>query len=108
MKTAHRPATTRSAGRRFGDRVRERLRISSWCLTSTDSATTARAPPGPASRATVARRWRNRTARSRMSPAYQDREIQEMLMNFAIRQPQAFRDAHAKLRALFQALEDQV
>jgi hypothetical protein len=32
-----------------GERFRERLRISSCCLTSTDSATTERAPPGPAS-----------------------------------------------------------
>src|ERR1700682_4236633 len=64
MKTAHRPATTRSEGRRLGDRFRERLRISSWCLTSTDSATTERAPPGPASRATVANRCRKRTDRS--------------------------------------------
>ena len=54
IKSVHRPATTRSEGRRLGDRFRERLRISSWCLTSTDSATTERAPPGPASRATVA------------------------------------------------------
>src|SRR5712691_6938953 len=77
-----------TARRRLGARFRERLRISNWCLTSMDSATTARAPPGPASRATVTRRWRNRTARSRMSAAYQDREIQEMLMNFAIRQAQ--------------------
>ena len=65
MKSAHRPATTRSEARSLGDRFRERLRISSWCLTSTDSATTERAPPGPASRATVASRCRNRTARSR-------------------------------------------
>ena len=27
--------------------------IQSWCLTSTDSATTERTPPGPASRATI-------------------------------------------------------
>jgi hypothetical protein len=44
----------RSETRRVGDRFRDRLRISSWCLTSTDSATRERAPPGPASRATVA------------------------------------------------------
>src|SRR5229473_8103531 len=72
MKSAHRPATTRSKGRRFGDRLRERLRTSSWCLTSTDSATTERAPPGPASRATVTSRCRNRTARSRTAESYQD------------------------------------
>ena len=69
MRSAHRPVTTRSESRRVGDRLRARLRISSWCLTSTDSATTERAPPGPASRATVARRWRKRTARSRTTPA---------------------------------------
>src|SRR3954465_2385537 len=72
MKTAHTPATTRSAGRRLGDRFRDRLRIRSWCLTSTDSATTERAPPGPASRATVASRCNNRTARSRTAGSYQD------------------------------------
>ena len=77
MRSAHTPATMRSARRRLGERFRERLRISSWCLTSTDSATTARAPPGPASRATVARRCRNRMARSRTTPAYQDRDIQK-------------------------------
>jgi hypothetical protein len=52
------------------------LRISSWCLTSTDSATTERAPPGPTSRTTVASRWRNRTATSRIAQSYQDRAIQ--------------------------------
>src|SRR5712691_3377114 len=55
----------RSATRRLGERLRDRLRMSSCCLTSTDSATTDRAPPGPASRATVANRCRKRTARSR-------------------------------------------
>jgi hypothetical protein len=74
IKTAHRPATTRSVKRRLGDRFRERLRISSWCLTSTDSATTERAPPGPASRTTVASRCRNRTARSCTAGSYQDRD----------------------------------
>src|SRR5436309_3136101 len=72
MKSAHRPATTRSEARSLGDRFRERLRISSWCLTSTDSATTERAPPGPASRATVTSRCRKRTARSRTAESYQD------------------------------------
>src|SRR5713101_3065963 len=72
-----------------GDRFRERLRISSWCLTSTDSATTERTPPGPASRATVASRSRTRTARSRTAQSYQDREIRRNLTNLAIRHPQA-------------------
>jgi hypothetical protein len=44
------------------------------CLTSTDSATTERAPPGPVSRATVATRCRNRTTRSRTAGSYQDRD----------------------------------
>jgi hypothetical protein len=66
MNSAHMPATMRSAQWRLGERFRDRLKISSCCLTSRDSATTARAPPGPASRATVARRWRNRTTSSRM------------------------------------------
>src|SRR5712691_12668947 len=65
MRSAQTPATMRSAKRRFGERFRDRLRMSSCCLTSTDSATTERAPPGPASRATVANRCRKRTARSR-------------------------------------------
>src|SRR5882762_7885856 len=81
IKHAHRPATTRSAERRLGDSFRDRFRISSWCLTRTDSATTARTPPGPASRATVVRRWRDRTARSRMPRSYQAGEIHEMLWN---------------------------
>src|SRR6266851_3042288 len=54
-KRAHKPATRRSEVRRFGDRCRERLRIKSCCLTRTDSATTERMPPGPESRARVAR-----------------------------------------------------
>src|SRR5882672_617064 len=86
-KFAHRPATTRSEGRRLGDRFRERLRISSWCLTSTDSATTERAPPGPASRATVASRCRNRTARSRTAGSYQDRDTGKecfLILQFAM------------------------
>src|SRR5258706_11718590 len=77
MKTAHRPATTRSAERRLGDRFRDRLRISSWCLASTDLATTERAPPGPASRATVVSRCKNRMARSRTAGSYQDRDTRK-------------------------------
>jgi hypothetical protein len=45
MSSVHTPAMRRSASRRFGERFRERLSISSCCLTKTDSATTARAPP---------------------------------------------------------------
>ena len=53
MKRAHKPATRRSELRRLGDRCRKRWRIRSCCLTRTDSATTERMPPGPASRARV-------------------------------------------------------
>lgn len=56
---------------RFGERCRDRFRISSWCLTSTDSATTARVPPGPASRAMVVSRCRSRMAKSRTVRSYQ-------------------------------------
>jgi hypothetical protein len=75
MRSAHTPATTRSERRRLGERLRERLRIRTWCLRSTDSATTDRAPPGPASRATVASRCRNRTAKSRTAQSDQDRDF---------------------------------
>jgi hypothetical protein len=74
ITSAHRATTTRSERRRLGDRFRDRLRISSWCLTSTDSATTDRAPPGRASRATVASRCRTRTARARTARCYQVRD----------------------------------
>ena len=37
MRSVHTPAAMRSARRRWGERFRERLRISSCCLTSTDS-----------------------------------------------------------------------
>jgi hypothetical protein len=63
----------------------DRLRISSWCLTSTDSAITERAPPAPASRATVASRCRKRTARSRTAASRQDREILRNAHALAIR-----------------------
>jgi hypothetical protein len=64
---AHNPVISRSATRRLGERCRERFRIRSCCLTRTDSATTERAPPGPASRAIVVMRWMKSTARSRMT-----------------------------------------
>ena len=82
IKSAHRPTTTRSEGRRFGDRFRDRLRISSWCLTSTDSATTERAPPGPARRVTAASRCRKdgQIAHRTMLPS--SRHWRRMLRNF--------------------------
>src|SRR4030095_1614639 len=64
---AHNPVISLSATRRLGERCRERFRIRSCCLTRTDSATTERAPPGPASRAIVVMRWMKSTARSRMT-----------------------------------------
>jgi hypothetical protein len=67
MRRAHKPATTRSQTRRLGERCRERFRTRSCCLTRTDSATTKRAPPGPASRAIVVMRWMKSTARTRMT-----------------------------------------
>src|SRR4051794_33031466 len=89
MKSAHRPATTRSAGGRLGDRFRDRLRINNCCLTSTDSATTARAPPGPARRATVVSKWRNRTATSRTGASYQDGDTAPNAREFGIRHAHA-------------------
>ena len=54
MNSAHTPARIRSDAQRFGARCRVRFRMSSCCLTKTDSATTDRRPPGPISRARVA------------------------------------------------------
>src|SRR4029077_3989022 len=72
MQRAHNPATRRSEKHRLGDRCRERLRIRSWCLTRTDSATTERVPPGPKSRAKVAMTWMKSMTRSRISESYQE------------------------------------
>jgi hypothetical protein len=90
----------RSAERRFGDRFRDRFRISSWCLTSIDSATTARAPPGPASRAMVVSRCRNRMAKSRTARSYQhcDRDTERSrICEFAMDRSLA-RCAHSSQR----------
>ena len=65
ISSAHAPANTRSRNRRRGDRFLERLRINNCCFRSSDSATTARTPPGLASRATVASTCTRRTASSR-------------------------------------------
>lgn len=58
------PSTKRSSVVRFGARCLDRLLIRSWCLSSRDSAATARTPPGRSSFASVTRRW---TARMRSS-----------------------------------------
>src|SRR5262249_57994972 len=63
--------------RRLGARFRVRLRMSNCCLRSTDSATTDRAPPGPASWAIVVSRWRTRAARSRARQSYQDGNVRK-------------------------------
>jgi hypothetical protein len=67
IKERTRPPTTRSAERRVGDRFRDRFRIRSWCLTSTDSATTARVPPaqraGQRSPADAETEWPDRAPR---------------------------------------------
>jgi integrase len=63
-------------------------RISSWCLTSTDSATTERPPRRPASRATITSRCRKRRS-DRAVP--RPRGIASRARNaqqFAIRDPQ--------------------
>jgi hypothetical protein len=46
MNSVYKPAMVRSVARRLGARLRPRLRISSWCRTSTESATTEPSPPG--------------------------------------------------------------
>lgn len=66
IRPAQNPPMTRSIGRRFGVLTRDRLRINSWCLSRSDSATTERAPPGRRSLANMAMRWTKRTARSRI------------------------------------------
>ena len=66
MNSAHTPARIRSDAQRFGARCRERFRMSSGCLTKTDSATTDRRPPGPISRARVAIRGTSRMIGSRI------------------------------------------
>ena len=85
----------RSERRRWRDRFRDRLRISSWCLTSTDSATTERAPPGPTSRASVASRWRKRIVRSRTGTIVARSQRPRSAHNLAIRQAQAEKEAVA-------------
>jgi len=67
MASVHGPAMTRSIGRSLGARSWPRFRITNWCLTSNDSATTARAPPRRIYFAAVTRKWMNKMARSRMT-----------------------------------------
>jgi len=78
MNRVHNPATKRSDARRLGALCRERFRIRSCCLTRTDSATTARLPPGPKSRESVTMTWTRRMTRSRISALQQERETQRI------------------------------
>jgi len=52
-----RAKTKRSNEFRFGARRRARLLMTNWYFSNTDSATTARTPPGRMILATVASRW---------------------------------------------------
>lgn len=49
-----------------GGVVKRSVARQSWCFSSSDSATTERAPPGSSSLATVAMRWMARMAKSRI------------------------------------------
>ena len=88
MRRAHKPATRRSEVRRLGDRCRKRLRIRSCCLTRTDSATTERMPPGPASRARGTIKCTKRMTRSRILAFYQILKMADNWPVLAIRQRQ--------------------
>ena len=65
------------------------MRISSWCLTSTDSATTERAPPGPASRATRRQQMQKKDGQIAHRAILSRSQHQELLRNSAIRHAQA-------------------
>src|SRR5271169_6886266 len=56
-KSVQTPSASRSHEVRYGARRRARLRMSSWCLTASDSAATAPRPPGLASFARVTSKW---------------------------------------------------
>jgi len=45
----------------FGRRPRERCMMSNWCLRASDSAATARTPPGRPSRTSIANKWVTKT-----------------------------------------------
>ncbi len=65
IKLARSPAMTRSIDQRSGARACERLRIHSWCLSKSESASTERSPPAPNKRANVTIKWIKRMARPR-------------------------------------------
>jgi len=72
MRRTHKPATRHQ---KSTDWVTAAARDCGWscCVTSTDSATTERTPPGPKSRATVAMTWTKRTT------GFQSVSLQERL-----------------------------
>jgi hypothetical protein len=60
-------STIRSSAVRFGAQGRERLLIRSWCFSASDSAATARMPPGRRSFAKVTTKWMARMKRLRIA-----------------------------------------
>src|SRR5262249_30210473 len=68
MSKVHKPAMMRSEDRRLGARFRPRFRIRTWCRIKTDSATTARSPPGWASRIIVTITCKTSAKMSRITP----------------------------------------
>jgi len=71
IRHAHKPAITRSRERRFGDRFRDRFKISSWCLTSIDSANAARGAAGPDKPDDGRRQLQKQNGQSRTARCYQ-------------------------------------
>ena len=83
MRRVHQPAIIRSETRRFGARLRPRFRISSWCRTNIDSATTDRKPPGLESRTKVTITCTKRTRMSRTRRWYQSLTTPQNLGGFS-------------------------
>src|SRR5215471_20955791 len=81
----HKPAIMRSKDRRLGARLRPRFRMRAWCRIKTDSATTARTPPGCALRMMVTIACRKRVKMSRMVGMVSNSRSQESngLVEFA-------------------------
>ena len=98
MKSAHRPATTRSEGRRLGDRFRERLRIGHRGGAPHRFGHHETGAPGPGGRGAAVGRWRKTAATRAPHNPTSSRHGQRMLTNFGIR--------HAHAPALGQHLEE--
>ena len=67
------PRTKRSTAVRLGARCRQRLLMSNWCLSNSDSAATARTPAGRRSFARVTSRWMARMRLHAPGEPYHDR-----------------------------------